>query len=164
MKISLYLALFACILCGSGQSAFAQTAFVQSAVLPNAPSVQTSKTPKAFWALTGAYTASVIADGITTHNNIANGCVENWSSSLYGSRPSNARFYITSFAIEAGAVFAGRQLMHSRSRFLRAVAYGMLSTDTEEHFRGAIHNLSVASSCGRPSAPGPVLTINRIPD
>jgi len=158
MKISLYLALLACILGGFGQSAFAQ-----SEILPNAPSVQTS-TPKAFWALTGAYTASVIADGITTHNNIANGCVENWSSSLYGSRPSNARFYITSFAIEAGAVFAGRQLMHSRSRFLRAVAYGMLSTDTEEHFRGAIHNLSVASSCGRPSTSGPVLTINRIPN
>lgn len=161
MKISLYLALFACTLSVFAQGAFGQTAFVQSAVLPNAPSVQTSKTPKAFWALTGAYTASVIADGITTHNNISNGCVENWSSALYGSRPSNARFYITSFAIEAGAVFTGHHLMRSHSRLLRAVAYGMLSTDTEEHFRGAIHNLSVASSCGQSSASGPVLTITQ---
>ena len=149
MKTLLYLALFACSL----------SAFGQSELLPNAPSAEPSATPKTFWALTGAYTASIIADGITTHNNISHYCVERWSSSLYGSRPSNARFYLTSFAIEAGAVFTAHHMVRSHSRLLRAVAYGLLSTDTEEHFRGALHNANIGSSCGQPSATGPVLTI-----
>lgn len=116
--------------------------------LPNAPEQQIHEsTPKAFWAMTGMYTASIIADGITTHNNISNGCVEVWSAGLYGQRPSNARFYATAFGIEAGAVVAGRYLVRSHNRALRMLGWGLVSTDTEEHFRGAFHNMSMASQC-----------------
>ncbi len=117
--------------------------------LPNAPEQPIHQpTPKAFWALTGLYTASVIADGITTHNNISKGCVEVWSAGLYGQRPSNLRFYATSFGIEAGAVIAGKYLVRSHNRALRMIGWGIASTDTEEHFRGAIHNMSMSSQCG----------------
>jgi hypothetical protein len=120
--------------------------------LPNAPEQQTHPaTPKSFWALTGLYTASVLADGITTHNNISKGCVEVWSAGLYGQRPTNARFYATAFGIEAGAVTAGRYFVRSHNRVLKMLGWGMLSTDTEEHFRGAIHNMSMSSECGGPA-------------
>lgn len=126
--------------------------------IPNAPEQQTHEsTPKAFWALTGLYTASVIADGITTHNNISRGCVEVWSAGLYGQRPSNVRFYATAFGIEAGAVVAGRYLSRSHNRALRMLGWGMLSTDTEEHFRGAIHNMGISSQCS--AAPTLAVTV-----
>ena len=41
--------------------------------LPEAPQPQT---PKAFWAMTGAYTAGIIADGETTLHQVSQGCVE----------------------------------------------------------------------------------------
>jgi hypothetical protein len=134
------------------------SALGQSSILPEAPETHAG-TPKAFWALTGAYTASIIADGITTQHNLANGCVETWSAPLYGRRPSNLRFYTTSFAIEAGAVLTGRRLLHSHSRLLRSVAWAMLSTDTEEHLRGAIHNANFASVCAQAASGPPTLTV-----
>lgn len=111
-------------------------------ILPDAPS---TTTPKIFWVATGIYAASVIADGETTVHNINQGCIEVGTPWLYGRRPDRARFYAINAGIGAAMVLGTRKLGRSSNPFIRKLAWGtgiaLMSYHTQEHFRGAAHNL-----------------------
>jgi len=109
--------------------------------LPEAPKPQT---PKAFWAITGAYTASIIADGETTLHQVSQGCVEVRSPMLYGARPTRARFYVASALVDGGTMFLSHRLVRSQSKFMRTVGWSLMSFGTEQHAHGAFANSQVS--------------------
>lgn len=94
--------------------------------------------------MTGAYTASIIADGETTVHQVSQGCVEVRSPMLYGARPTRARFYVASALVDGGTMFLSRKLVRSQSKFMRTVGWGLMSFGTEQHAHGAIANSQVS--------------------
>jgi hypothetical protein len=112
----------------------------QAQALPDAPSAS-RRTPKAFWVLTAAYGASVVADAETTAAFVQVQCVEGWNPWLYGKRPSRARFYAAAGAMAVSTVFASRKMVRSRKKLVRAAGWTLLAGMAQGHARGAIHNI-----------------------
>ena len=112
-----------------------------AAKLPEAPSSSKPKTPKLFWVATGIYAGAIVADGQTTMRIINNGGVESWNSWLYGMRPTHARFYTTSTAMDGMQIALSYKLIRSRRKWMRVAGWALLAGGIEEHVRGAIHNV-----------------------
>ena len=88
-------------------------------------------------------------DGITTHRFVQMGCVETWSPWLYGRKPSNARFYGASFAVEGGEILAAHLLLKSHHRIFRIAAHSLVNYDTWTHIHGGENNLKLTPQvCG----------------
>jgi hypothetical protein len=103
-----------------------------------------------------ADSSAIVFDGITTHRNIVSGCVETWAPWLYGTRPSNARFYGASFAIEGGEVLAAYFLAKSPHKILRVAGHLLIDQDTFSHIHGAAHNLESGCSTGADDLSRPI--------
>jgi hypothetical protein len=107
--------------------------------LQDAPTPQRS-TPPAFWGVTGAYTAAILADNFTTQAGLKRGCHEAESPMLYGRHPSEPRFLAISFGIEAGEVFAARKMVRARSRRWKAIGYALIAGEAAGRAGAAAHN------------------------
>lgn len=105
------------------------------------PSTPQPKTPKQFWALSSIYGLSIVADGETTIKMARYpGCYEGESPMLYGLHPERPRFYAVSGAMAAGSILLSRQLVRSRHKPLRAIAWALLAGQAEERTRNAVEN------------------------
>ena len=109
--------------------------------LPQAPEPQ--KTPTSFWLLTGAYSASILGDDLSTQRFERMGCVEAWNPGLYGHRPSNARFLAISFGLEAASVIPARRMVRAKSRIWKSLGYAGLAWQTEGRADAIGHNLNL---------------------
>ena len=119
----------------------ALTIQVRCQELPQAP--EPRKTPVSFWALTGAYSLGIIGDDLSTQRYERMGCVEVWNPSLYGRRPSNARFLAVSFGLEAAYVIPARKMVRAKSRLWKSLGYGLLTWQAEGRADAIIHNLNL---------------------
>ena len=109
--------------------------------LRQAPEPQ--KTPTSFWLLTGAYSASILGDDLSTQRFERMGCVEAWNPGLYGRRPSNARFLAISFGLEAASVIPARRMVRAKSRIWKSLGYAGLAWQTEGRADAIGHNLNL---------------------
>jgi hypothetical protein len=115
-----------------------------TAQLPDAP--QPQKTSTRFWVLTGAYTAGIVGDDITTQRFERLGCIEVWSPVLYGRTPSNTRLLAVSFGFEAVEVIVARKMVRAKSPFWKTAGYGLLAGLTGGRVDGIVHNMRLTSS------------------
>lgn len=121
--------------------------------LPDSPSHaqrHSAKTPKMFWVMSGALTASMVFDAETTTANMRAGAHEIWSPVLYGRQPGRARFYSVSFALDGAVSFASFQMVrmdHNKWRVPKNVwkvaGWGLMVYQTQDHLRGGVHNIQV---------------------
>jgi hypothetical protein len=118
--------------------------FASAQTIQDAPTPQAAPTPPAFWGVTGAYTAAILADNFTTQAGLKRGCHEAESPMLYGRHPSEPRFLAISFGIEAGEVFAARKMVRAHSgkwsRRWNAIGYALIAGEAAGRAGAAAHN------------------------